>query len=76
MTHGKNDDRLDGPEAAPTAPAPWTPPTEQKDEFDGVFVGVDIVGGDVDKTGGGDLIFTSGIIEETVANPVIAGWQK
>jgi len=51
MTHGKNDDRLDGPEAAPAAPTPWTPPTERKDEFDGVFVGVDIVGGDVEAAG-------------------------
>ena len=53
MTHGKDDGRLDGPEAAPAAPTPWPPSTEQKDAFDGVhvFVGVDIVGGDVDAAG-------------------------
>lgn len=42
----------------------------------GSITGQIIVGGDVDKTGGGDLIFTPTVVIETTANPVIAGWQK
>ena len=45
---------------------------------DGTITGQIIVGGDVDKTGGGVLIFEVNVPDEIYneANPVIAGWQK
>ena len=45
---------------------------------DGIITGQIIVGGDVDKTGGGVLIFEVNVPDEIYneANPVIAGWQK
>ena len=45
---------------------------------DGIITGQIIVGGDVDKTGGGTLIFEVNVPDEIYneANPVIAGWQK
>ena len=44
----------------------------------GSITGQIIVGGDVDKTGGGTLIFEVNVPDEIFneANPVIAGWQK